>query len=253
MTTPALRPLPEPAPQAIYALREATQVYDGRTVLSIGELAIHQGETFTIVGPSGSGKSTLLRLLAFLETPADGELLFEGRRCDAAWPDLTARRRVTMVAAPPQLLRRSVADNVAYGLRVRALRRRSQDTAAALRDVGLTDLARALAPTLSSGERQRVALARALVLRPDVLLLDEPTANLDPANVRLIEQAVTRVNSRGTTVVMVTHNLFQARRLARRVGLLVEGRLVEVAKADDFIHRPQHRETAAFVRGDMIY
>jgi tungstate transport system ATP-binding protein len=101
---------------------------------------------------------------------------------------------------------------------------------------------------------QRVALARALVLQPDVLLLDEPTANLDPYNIKLIEQIVAQANQQqNTTTVIVTHNIFQARRLAQRVALLLNGQLVEVAAAESFFETPQRPETAAFVRGDIIY
>jgi tungstate transport system ATP-binding protein len=110
------------------------------------------------------------------------------------------------------------------------------------------------AHTLSGGEMQRVALARALVLRPEVLLLDEPTANLDPYNIRLIEEMTAHVNQvEGVTVVVVTHNIFQARRLAHRVALILHGRLVEVAPTEQFFDRPEHPQTAAFVRGELIY
>ena len=120
--------------------------------------------------------------------------------------------------------------------------------------LGLEELADAHARTLSGGEAQRVALARALVLKPDVLLLDEPTANLDPYNIKLIEEIVRRTNEEdGTTVVIVTHNVFQARRLAERVGLLLSGKSVEVAETEKFFTNPQRRQTDAFVRGDMIY
>lgn len=237
----------------VYTLRQATQTYDGRTVLAVDRLAVHRGEILAVVGPSGAGKSTLLRLLAFLERPAEGEMTFQGRLAGPEWPDLDARRRVTLVVNPPQLLRRSVRDNVAYGLRVRGARQPGEQVAAALAEVGLADLAGVPAASLSSGERQRVALARALVLRPDVLLLDEPTANLDPGNVSLIERIIRRRNVDGaTTVVMVTHDVFQARRLAHRVMLLLDGAVVEVAAADDFFQRPQLPQTAAFVRGDLI-
>lgn len=243
-----------PEEPTTYTLRQTAQTYDDRTVLAVAELDVRAGEILALVGPSGAGKSTLLRLLAFLERPASGELTFQGRPCGTDWPDLPARRRVTMVVNPPQLLRRSVFDNVAYGLRVRGSRRPAEAVSAAIREVGLTDLTGALAPTLSGGERQRVALARALVLRPEVLLLDEPTANLDPGNVGLIERIISRRNAdSGTTVVMVTHNIFQARRLAQRVGLLLNGAVVEIASTEEFFQRPRLPQTAAFVRGDMTY
>jgi tungstate transport system ATP-binding protein len=120
--------------------------------------------------------------------------------------------------------------------------------------VGLSHLAQANARTLSGGEIQRVALARALVIEPTVLLLDEPTANLDPYNVKLIEQIITEVNREaGTTVVLVTHNVFQAKRLAHRTGLLLEGRLVEIAETATFFSAPTDPRTRAFVQGDMVY
>jgi tungstate transport system ATP-binding protein len=124
----------------------------------------------------------------------------------------------------------------------------------ALARVGLIDLAKAPARTLSGGEAQRVALARALVVEPKVLLLDEPTANLDPYNVKLIEQIVAEVNRESrTTVVLVTHNVFQAKRLANRVALLLEGQLIEITDTDTFFNAPCDPRTAAFVRGDMVY
>jgi tungstate transport system ATP-binding protein len=124
----------------------------------------------------------------------------------------------------------------------------------ALEVVGLSALARQSARTLSGGEAQRVALARALVLRPDVLLLDEPTANLDPYNIGVIEATVRRLNAeQGTTVVLVTHNVFQAHRLAHRMGLLLDGRLVEAADVRTFFESPRDPRTGAFVRGEMIY
>jgi tungstate transport system ATP-binding protein len=126
--------------------------------------------------------------------------------------------------------------------------------AQALQEVGLAELAHAPARTLSGGEAQRVALARAMILQPGALLLDEPTANLDPYNVGLIEQIVRRLNAQhGTTIVLVTHNVFQAHRLATRVALLLDGQIVEAADAKTFFEQPKDPRTAAFVRGDMVY
>jgi tungstate transport system ATP-binding protein len=151
------------------------------------------------------------------------------------------------------MLAGTVLENVAYGLRLRGLAAEPA-VGAALDQVGLTALARQPATQLSGGEMQRTALARALVLEPEVLLLDEPTANLDPYNGALIETIVRQQNqARGTTVVLVTHNVFQARRLAHRAALVINGRLVEVAPAAEFFARPVDPRTAAFVRGDMLY
>jgi len=240
--------------ETLYRLEGVTKAYGDRTVLEVPELEIHRGEVFGIVGPNGAGKSTLLRLLNFLELPTSGDIIFEGVRLNGRKPPLEVRRRIVAVFQRPILLNRSVAANVAYGLKIRGerdVRRRVQQV---LRLVGLEGLAHASARTLSGGEAQRVALARALVLNPQVLLLDEPTANLDPYNVRLIEDIIRRVNrEQGTTLVLVTHNVFQARRLAHRVAFLLEGRLVEVAPSDKFFNSPSDPRTAAFVKGEMVY
>ncbi|RME50400.1 MAG: phosphate ABC transporter ATP-binding protein [Caldilineae bacterium] len=241
----------------IYRLRGVTRVYEGRVVLRIERLDIFAGEILALVGPSGAGKSTLLRLLNFLESPDEGQIVFEDSfTLNGKPPPLPVRRRVTTVFQQPLLLNRSVAANVAYGLAVRGERGRAaaEAVSAALAAVGLQHLADAPARRLSGGEAQRVALARALVIRPHVLLLDEPTANLDPYNVKLIEAIVRQTNAEhGTTVVLVTHNIFQARRLAHRTGLLLEGRLIEVADSPTFFQSPADPRTAAFVRGEMVY
>jgi tungstate transport system ATP-binding protein len=243
------------APESLYALRGVAKEYGQRQVLQVEALDLYRGEVFALVGPSGAGKSTLLRLLNLLEPPSAGRLRFldiELGPGDAA--PLALRRRVTTVFQRPMLLDRSVRDNVSFGLRLRGERDARPAVDAALEAVGLTGLAGQRARTLSGGEAQRVALARAIVLQPEVLLLDEPTANLDPANVAQIESIVRRLNQeRGTTLVLVTHNVFQAKRLAQRVAFLLEGRIVEVAPAPRFFEQPQDPRTAAFVRGDMVY
>ncbi len=242
--------------ETIYRLHNLTQVYEGRTVLQIDRLEIYAGEILGIVGPSGAGKSTLLRLLNFLEEPTAGQLSFEGFSINGRVPPLDLRRQVTTVFQRPVLLNRSVAANVGYGLRLRNAGRPTVAHAIddALTRVGLSDLSKASARTLSGGEAQRVALARALVLQPSVLLLDEPTANLDPYNVKLIERIVGEVNcEQDTTVVLVTHNVFQAKRLAHRTALMLDGQLVEIADTATFFDSPSRARTAAFVRGDMVY
>jgi tungstate transport system ATP-binding protein len=244
------------ADRIIYQLHNLVQTYNGRTVLHLDQLEIYNGEILAIVGPSGAGKSTLLRLLNFLEKPAHGVLSFENNSLNGAIPPLELRRKVTTVFQQPVLLNRSVAANVAYGLKVRGQNKKiiEQAVAEALERVGLSKLAHASARTLSGGEAQRVALARALVIRPDVLLMDEPTANLDPYNVKLIEEIVAQVNREwNTTIVLVTHNIFQAKRLAHRTGLLLDGRLIEIAPTPAFFNTPADPRTAAFVRGEMVY
>ncbi|MFQ5419688.1 MAG: phosphate ABC transporter ATP-binding protein [Anaerolineae bacterium] len=239
--------------QPLYTLSNVTQRYNGRLILEITSMDIRRGEILALVGPSGAGKSTLLRLLNFLETPAAGEICFDGVVRNGRVP-LATRRRITTVFQTPGLLNRSVVANIRYGLRLRGEKLSPAEVETWLERMGLNGLGHQRATRLSAGEAQRTALARALVLRPDVLLLDEPTANLDPTNVGLIERMVAAENrQRGTTIVLVTHNVFQARRLAQRTALLINGRLVELTDTDTFFNNPQMAETAAFVRGDLVY
>lgn len=239
----------------IYELHEVRQEYNGRSVLHIPHLTIRHGEVLAVVGPSGAGKSTLLRLLNFLEVPSHGRVHFHDVPFSASQPmPLSLRRKVTTVFQRPFLLNRSVKANVAYGLRLRGQANGDARVVAALAQVGLQEMTRQRARTLSGGEAQRVALARAIVLQPEVLLLDEPTANLDPYNVRLMEEIVRQLNEeQQTTLVLVTHNIFQAKRLATRVLFLLDGRIVEIADAPTFFNHPTDSRTQAFVNGDMVY
>ncbi len=239
----------------LFELTSVKKSYGQRMVIDIEQMTIQRGEVLALVGPSGVGKSTLLRLLNFLEEPSAGVIRFEGNEYTSGGDaPLNVRRRVTTVFQRPVLLRHSVEANVAYGLRLRGQKPDSQLIHNMLAEVGLAGLARQPARTLSGGEAQRVALARALILRPDALLLDEPTANLDPYNVGLIEQIVARQNrEHGVTIVLVTHNIFQARRLADRVAFMLEGRIVETADVRSFFESPTDPRTMAFVAGEMVY
>jgi tungstate transport system ATP-binding protein len=245
----------EVAASTVYSLRDITKAYNGRKVLQVEHLDVYQSEILALVGPSGAGKSTLLRLLNFLEPPSEGAMHFLDTTVGPSGSvSLEMRRQVTTVFQRPLLLNRSVWANVAYGLRVRGRGKAAGRIEEALRQVGLIHLRRQRARTLSGGEAQRVALARAIVLEPKVLLLDEPTANLDPYNVKVIEESVAELNrDQGTTMVLVTHNVFQARRLADRVALFLEGRVIEVADVKTFFESPSDPRTAAFVRGEMVY
>ena len=239
----------------IYQLRDVAKEYNSRRVLHVQHLDIRQGEIFALVGPSGAGKSTLLRLLNFLEPPTGGTIRFLDVEFSATRPmPLELKRRVTTVFQHPILLNRSVWANATFGLQLRGQRDAARRVEQALEQVGLGRMARQQARTLSGGEAQRVALARAMVLEPDVLLLDEPTANLDPYNVGLIEDIARALNrDRGISIVLVTHNVFQAKRLAHRVALLLEGPIIEIADMDTFFQSPGDPRTAAFVRGEMVY
>ena len=237
---------------ALYRLEDVRHHYGDRIVLDIGRLEVHRGETLAIVGPSGCGKSTLLRLLQFLERPTSGRLWFEGREVTAE-PPLDVRRRVTTVFQRPVVLSRTVRSNLAYGLRVRGVKARPGEIDHLLDGLGLAALAHAAAPTLSGGEMQRVSFARALAFDPEVLLLDEPTANLDPRNVRLVEGMIRERQAQGVTMVLATHQIFQARRLSHRTALLLDGQVVESAPTAQLLDHPADPRTKAFLTGDMIY
>jgi tungstate transport system ATP-binding protein len=238
---------------ALYRLENVTKRYGERTVLRIDRLEIGAGELVCLLGPTGAGKSTLLRLLGGLEPPSAGQLWFRACALNGRLPT-EIQRRFTLIFQKPLLLNESVTCNVEYGLRLQGLHDRHTKVEALLDRLNLRGLAAQPAQKLSGGETQLVALARGLVLETEVLLLDEPTAHLDPARVALVEEVVREAHQRrGTTIVWATHNIFQARRLAQRVALLLNGELVEIARVHDFFEAPRDPRSGAFVRGEMIY
>jgi len=236
----------------VYRLDSIQHRYGDRVVLQIDGLEVARGETLCIVGPSGAGKSTLLRLLQFLERPTEGRVIFNGREGGPNLP-LETRRDVTTVFQRPVILSRSVRANVEYGLRIRGARDRRRTVDGLLAALGLERLANAPAHTLSGGEIQRVAFGRALAFDPAVLLLDEPTANLDPRNVRLVEDLIRDRQRRKVTIVLATHQTFQARRLADRAALLLDGRIIEVGATTTFFSASHDPRTRAFLTGEMVY
>jgi tungstate transport system ATP-binding protein len=210
------------------------------------DLVIDPGRPTLIVGPNGAGKSVLLRLLHGLLRPSFGALRW-------AMPEAAARRRQAMVFQRPVMLRRSVLANAVYPLRLAGRAAPERAAREALARVGLDALADRPARRLSGGEQQRLALARAWALAPEILFLDEPTASLDPSATRLVEAIIAAIAAQGTKVVMTTHDLGQARRLAGEVVLLLGGRVNARAEAEAFFTTPPTREAAAFLRGDLIW
>jgi tungstate transport system ATP-binding protein len=209
---------------------------------------IERGSRTLVIGPNGAGKSVLLRLLHGLLKPTAGKVQWNGRAFDVA------RRSQAMVFQRPIMLRRSVIDNVIFALRIAGNDGRSERLAhAALERVGLVKLARRPARVLSGGEQQRLALARAWALEPEVLFLDEPTASLDPAATRAIEEAIGAVHAAGTTIVMTTHDLGQARRIADTVMVMHRGHLLEATPAGEFFNQPRSPQAAAFIKGELIW
>jgi tungstate transport system ATP-binding protein len=210
-------------------------------------LMIAPGAPTLIVGPNGSGKTSLLRLCMGLTAPSSGRISWGGQA------DSKPLRRAILFQRPV-MLRRTVAANLAYALAQAGAPRqaRAARIAALLERVGLADLARRPARKLSGGEQQRLALARALARDPEILLLDEPTANLDPAATRSVEAIVLMAAQSGIKIVMASHDLGQVRRLAGDVIFLVHGALCERGPAAQFLDHPSTSEAAAFLRGDLV-
>jgi len=235
------------APDTILPLRAEGLGFaaGGVRILSDVGLTIEAGAPTIAIGPNGAGKSVLLRLLHGLLAPSEGRV---------TWAGLAAGRQA-MVFQRPVLLRRSVLGNAVYPLRlagmVRAERERRARDALAL--VGLGDLADRPARRLSGGEQQRLALARATALAPEILFLDEPCASLDPAATKAVEEIVAALAARGTKIVMTTHDLGQARRLAGEVVFVHRGRVAEHAPAAAFFAQPATPEAAAFLRGELLW
>jgi tungstate transport system ATP-binding protein len=235
------------APDTVLPLRAEGLGFSagGVGILADVSLTIETGSPSIIVGPNGAGKSVLLRLLHGLLVPTAGRVLWAG---DAA-------RRQAMVFQRPVLLRRSVLANAVYPLKLAgiAAAEREPRACAALEMVGLAALADRPARRLSGGEQQRLALARAAALSPEVLFLDEPCASLDPTATRAVEEIVGTLAARGTKIVMTTHDLGQARRLAGEVLFLNRGRLREQTPAAAFFNQPATPEAAAFLRGELVW
>lgn len=239
-----------------FYLQDITIKFGSREVLAIPELSIEAGKITALIGPSGAGKSTLLRTLNMLQKPVTGRVEFFGRPLFEQGKGREYQRAMTLVFQKPALFTGSVRYNVALGLKMRGVPSEvsAKKVQHALELVGLQNLARQQAHTLSGGEAQRVALARALVLEPKVLLLDEPTASLDPANVRILEELVRRIHLElGNTIIVVTHNFYQAKRLSDYTIFMDEGRVIEHRPTSELFARPEKDETRAFLQGDMIY
>jgi tungstate transport system ATP-binding protein len=230
--------------------------YDERAVLQNINFSVDRGAVFALIGPTGAGKTTLLRIINLLEVPGGGEIYFDGKCIPRSGKQrLEIRRRMSFIHQKPQVFNLSVYDNVACGLRWRgeAKNRIAGKVDHILEMVGLEAYKNRNARTLSGGEAQRVALARSLVLEPEALLLDEPTANLDPVSTARIEQLISYVARQcNTTMIMATHDMSQGQQLAGRIGVLLDGRLVQTGNATDIFRSPQNEQVANFVGMENI-
>jgi len=235
-------------------LRDVTKAYGKKTVIDTINLQIHEGEILALLGPNGSGKTTILKILAFIENPTSGEVKFHGETVNFKNTE-KVRLQSTLVFQKTTLFGTSVFNNIAYGLKIRKVPKETRDREVkkALELVKLQGFEKRPARKLSGGEQQRVALARALVLKTKLLLLDEPTANLDPKNALIIEEVIAAVNSElKTTIVMATHNMFQAETLPTRIALMNDGRISEIGSPTEVFGRLS-KSLASFAAVDNTF
>jgi len=240
--------------KTLIELKGVTKRYGEITALDDVSLGVGEKEIFTVLGPNGSGKTTMLRIMASIDEPTSGEFFFGGEKINDKNRG-QARRRSTMVFQKTALFNTTVYKNVAYGLKLRGYSRKEieEKVKEALSLVKLGGYEKRPAKKLSGGEQQRVSLARALALNTDLLLLDEPTANLDPKNVSIIEETISRVNrEHDTTIVMATHNMFQAETLTARVALLLGGKIAQIGAPREIFRSPSE-SLASFARLENVF
>ena len=215
----------------LYEIKNLTKTFEGRTVLDLEQLSLEKGKILGLLGPNGAGKTTLLEIMAFLSSPTSGEIWFNQQQVDFTGGKLIElRRKVVLVQQDSILFSTSVSKNVDFPLRIRKTPKAERQTIIGelLELVGMRAFENARADKLSSGETQRVAIARALACFPEVILLDEPTANVDVENQIAIERIIQEINrTRGISVILTTHNMSQASRLADAIIFLYEGKVAQ--------------------------
>jgi tungstate transport system ATP-binding protein len=226
-------------------IKRLVRDYGTKRVLDLEEVTIEKGTRTAIIGPNGAGKSTLLNIISRIDSASEGAVVYESEDS----------RLVTQVFQQPYMLRTSVEKNIQYPLRLRnwpeeRMKQRSDEL---MGELGLLDLRNQKAWKLSGGETQKVALARALSFEPSLLLLDEPTANIDPATTAEIEEMLLKINrEEGTTILFVTHNLAQARRVCNRLLFLDKGKLVESGDCQRILQNPAEEKTRRFIAGELL-
>jgi len=232
-------------------LKHIDKNYRALKALSSISLEAEGGKIVVLIGINGAGKTTLMRIIAGLEEPSSGNILFDKQSMNSG----ELRKIATMVFQRTAMFDRSVYDNVAFGLQVRGTNEKeiAEKVPIVLRLVGLTNFEKRKARKTSGGEQQRIALARAFLLSPRILLLDEPTANLDPNSAVIIERAITSRKKEDEIIIIATHNLAQAKRLGDEIIHIHDGKIVEHSSPDEFFNNPQSEITKKFINGELEY
>lgn len=232
------------------SIKNITKEYHNKCVLDIDNLHIQKGQIIGIVGANGAGKSTLVKIIGGMEKASEGKLIYQGQH------DFNKiYKEVTLVFQHPYLLATSVYNNIAYPLKIRKFKSSEikNRVNALMQEMGIKNLAKQRSNTLSGGERQKVALARALIFNPSLLLLDEPTANIDPNSMTIMENMIKKVNkSKGTTIIIVTHNLAQAKRLCEKVIVMDKGKIIEEGEVEKVMLNPQNIVTRNLINKEII-
>jgi tungstate transport system ATP-binding protein len=236
----------------MYELREIHLQRNKSFCLHIPQLIVKATELLAIIGPTGAGKSSLLQLLTGLIPPHTGAIRF-AEQGSYPWP-LQVTRQIVFVPQQPKFLRGTVLQNIAYGLQIRQLSTSTAKLMDWLDKFQLADLGHQSAQTLSGGQSQLLALARAFIIPASVYLLDEPTANLDPASVACVEKIVREeMSERKLTIVLATHQWYQAQRLSQQTAVLIEGKLIEVNATEMLFEHAQQEQTRNFLHGKMVF
>ncbi len=229
--------------------------FNGRTVLDGLDLEVEKGQLLALIGPSGIGKTTLLRLLGGLIYPDTGNIrILDSEFSRSNGSDIPLRRKISMIFQKPVILNGTVLENVAYPLKLRGVQGRDGMAEEILESMKLGELSHCRAKDLSGGEMQRLAFARATIYKPQVLLLDEFTAHLDPGNVKMLENALLAfMEENDSTVIIATHNMFQAKRISNKTAMMLDRGIVEIGETSEIFNEPKDERTMAFVNGEMVF